>query len=80
MPPSKEDQHALVDRLFPLSPPKNEHVAETMDATRAAFMEIAHDFVTMTPVCPDQTIAIRAIHSACQACIGAIATNQELYP
>lgn len=70
--------HELVDRLITLHPPKDEEVARRMDTIREAFLTIGHMVVDIVPRTPDRTVALRKIHDACQASIGALACNQEL--
>lgn len=69
--------HDLVDRLLTYRRP-GEDGAQRMDAIRADFIHLGHLVVDLTPPGPDQTTAIRKLHEACQAAIGAIACNEPL--
>lgn len=71
------DPHDWWDNQIDLHPPKNPHVAQTMDLIRGKFKELGHDLITYTPPGPDLTVALRALKDASQAAIGNIACNQD---
>jgi hypothetical protein len=73
-----DPDHALVEKLFPLHPPKDDHVRGLMQHHRDSFMSRADAVVRSVPRSPERTIALRKIHEASQAVITAIAVNQEL--
>jgi hypothetical protein len=72
--------HELVEAIFPLHRPKNEHVASALDMLRSEFEELGHLLVVQTSVTPEQTIAIRKLHEALQAAIAAVVLHQGRYP
>lgn len=73
------DAAAWWDNQIDLHPPKNENVARAMDEVRAAFKDLGHVVIEMTPPGPDLTVALRALKEASMAAIGNIACNQDHY-
>lgn len=72
--------HGLVTRLLTLHPPKDAETGDRLDAIRGNFIELGHTIVALTPEGPDQTIAIRKLHEACQAAIATVVCNQDTAP
>jgi hypothetical protein len=68
--------HELVDHLITYAPPGSEKVIQDMETVRRSFLDIGHLIADVCPDGPDQTVAIRKLHDACQAAIGCLALNQ----
>lgn len=68
--------HELIAQIFPLRSPQNESVATRLDMIREDFQHLADQMVEETAVTPEQTIAIRATHTAMQAWITAVVLYQ----
>jgi hypothetical protein len=73
-----DPDHELVVQLFVWHPPANDKVAETMDAVRGDFIDLAHTVVALVPRTPMRTYALHSLHRACMDTIASIACNQNL--
>jgi hypothetical protein len=66
----------LVDHLIRYHQPELASTVETMTELRQDFLTLGHKIVARTPAGPDQAVAIRKLHEACQATIGNLALNE----
>lgn len=73
-----DTDHEMVDRLIAHHPPASPDTVATFEYLREQFRAVAHDVVDRVPRTPDRTVALRKIHEACMASIGALACNQGL--
>lgn len=69
---NKED----VDAIFTFHPPKNEGEQRQHESVREACREAAIRILYHTPVCPEQTTAIRKLQEAMMHANAAIAIHQ----
>ena len=67
--------HEQVDDIFTFHPPASEAVASAHDNVRLTIRNAAHEILNLTPVCPEQTTAIRKLQEAMMHANAAIAIN-----
>lgn len=72
MGPTPHDPHELFERIMPLRSPSSPAMVADLDRVRGAFVALGHELADVLPPGPDQTIAVRKLHEACQAAITAI--------
>lgn len=66
-----DPDHAMIERLITYVKPDDD-VLQVLEQLREDFKNIAHFLVDMAPRTPERTLAIRAIHRACQESIFAV--------
>jgi len=69
--------HELVEHLFPLYDGRTGEVAEKLDMIREEYTTLAHMVADVSVISPDQTLAIRKLHEACQAAIFAVVAHES---
>jgi hypothetical protein len=56
--------HEMIDHIFSYHQPKDEAQTELLEKVREAVRLCAHEVKDLTPVCPEQTVAIRKLQEA----------------
>ena len=67
--------HEKVDNMFIYHAPKGDQT-HRYEKIRCRFRALAHEIVDLTPVCADQTVALRKLHDAQMAVNLTIACNE----
>lgn len=65
-----------IEHKFTYHAPTPEQVLK-YDALREKFKTLAIDIVDLTPICPDQTVALRKLHECSMAVNSVIACNEK---
>ena len=74
--PTKEQVLERVENMFSYHPPTEEQKIK-YEHLRSSFKNLALHIADITPICPDQTIALRKLHDASMAVNLVIACNEE---
>lgn len=64
-----------VDDIFTFHPPTNDAEVSAHENVRLIMRNAAHEILSITPVCPEQTTAIRKLQEAMMFSNAAIAIN-----
>ena len=64
-----------IENWFTYHPPKGDQI-DRYQVIREEFKALAHTVADLTPVSPDQTVALRKLREACMAANQAIACNE----
>ncbi len=67
----RERAHAQIDRCFPYSRPSTAQ-QQTMEVIRAAFIELAHELVDLTPPGREQSMMLTDLELAQRDAIAAV--------
>ena len=68
--------HELANFLFKRHVPMNDAVNTDLDVLMGEFRELAHMIINISPVTPEQTIALRDLHTAHRSAIFAVVGHQ----
>lgn len=72
-PPSYTNPHDLIESIFTYHPATDQATMLHHEAVRDACKFAAHEIVNLTPTCPEQTLALRALQQAMMWANSAIA-------
>ena len=72
----EEIRNDMINNKFKYHAPTPEQILK-YNALREKFRELALLIVDLTPICPDQTVAIRKLHEASMSVNATIACNEE---
>lgn len=66
-----------IEKIFSFHPPANDDIKDQHEAVREACKTAAKQILLLTPVCPEQTTAIRKLQEAMMFANAAIAIHES---